>query len=119
MANKSTEKYDQQSEDELVDRVSRRVAGTITTAVSEAVAGLRDDVAGVERKTSTGTKYKVTGPGYSEQFTAKKPALDSYDKLIKRLMKNEQAATVKLLVQESNSTKWTVEQELKVNEDHY
>jgi hypothetical protein len=64
-------------------------------------------------------KFKVTGPGYSEQFTSKKAGLVSFDSLKKRLLKNEQAATVRLLTQGAGSLKWEVVQELKLNEDHY
>lgn len=64
-------------------------------------------------------KFRVTGPGYSEQFTSKKSALVSFDALKKRLLKNEQAAVVRLSTQAPGTQKWETVQELKLNEDHY
>lgn len=109
----------EKQEDEMAARVAKKLAPQVASAVSDAVAGLKGGGNEAPVSKPRSEKYKVTGPGYSEQFTSRKPALDSYDKLIKRLMKNEQVATVRLLGQEPGSTKWSVEQELKVNEDHY
>ncbi len=96
--------------------------------VGEAVSGLRSEIhnaveqqTGASRKQATPTdpdagKFKVTAPGYAEQFTSKKAALASFDGLKKRLIKREEAATLRLLVQEAGSTKWAVVQELKLDE---
>ena len=100
------------------DELSPAARRQIGEAVSDAVSGLKSREVEPPRDPDAG-KFKVTGPGYAEQFTSKKQALKAYEALKNRLRKNEQAATIKLSTQAHNSIKWVVEQELKVNEDHY
>lgn len=92
-----------------IESMLEKVAGKLATADERAAAPVDAD-AGV---------FKVTGPGYTEQFTSRRLALKAYEALKNRMRKNEQAATVRLSVQAAGSTKWAVEQELKLNEDHY
>lgn len=120
--------------DKVAKRLSGQMAGVAGDAARQAVSGLNiesmlEKVAGklatadeqraaVPVNTDAGV-FKVTGPGYTEQFNSRKVALKAYEALKNRMRKNEQAATVRLSVQAAGSTKWAVEQELKVNEDHY
>lgn len=88
----------------------------ISGAVEEAVSAAFDRRGGAQADASS---YKVTGPGYAEQFTSKAQALTSFDKLKARMIKNEQAATVRLSAQNPTSKKWETVQEVKLNEDHF
>jgi hypothetical protein len=113
-----------------------QVDKAVKTHVGDVVSGLRDEIRQAVKAELRGKspahdahiaapsdldtgKFKVTGPGYSEQFTSKKSALTSFEALKKRLLKNEQAATVRLATQALGSQKWEVVQEVKLNEDHY
>lgn len=86
----------------------------------EILAGLADKIKAGQPATPSDTgKFKVTGPGYAEQFTSQTAALKAYDTLKRQLRKREQAATVKLMTQAHGGTKWAVQQELKINEDAF
>jgi hypothetical protein len=113
-----------------------QVDKAVKSHVGDVVSGLRDEIRQAVKAEMQGNgsahdahiaapadpdagKFRVTGPGYSEQFTSKKSALTSFEALKKRLLKNEQAATVRLGAQAPGSQKWEVVQEVKLNEDHY
>jgi hypothetical protein len=105
----------------IVSGLSHTIKQTVEEALQQNGHGhghKHDAEHGAPADSDTG-KFKVTGPGYSEQFTSKKSALASFDSLKKRLLKNEQAATVRLSTQGRGAQKWEVVQELKLNEDHY
>lgn len=103
----------------IVSGLSHTIKQTVEEALQQNGHGHKHSAEhGAPADPDTG-KFKVTGPGYSEQFTSKKSALTSFDALKKRLLKNEQAATVRLSTQARGAQKWEVVQELKLNEDHY
>ena len=102
----------------IVSGLSHTIKQTVEEALQQKGHGHKHDEHGASADADTG-KFRVTGPGYSEQFTSKKSALTSFDALKKRLLKNEQAATVRLSTQGRGAQKWEVVQELKLNEDHY
>jgi hypothetical protein len=103
----------------IVSGLSDQIKQSVEEALKHGGHGHKHDGEhGAPADSDTG-KFRVTGPGYSEQFTSKKSALTSFEALKKRLLKNEQAATVRLSTQGRGAQKWEVVQELKLNEDHY
>jgi hypothetical protein len=99
--------------------------------VGEAVGGLREDIAAMLKgrenavpANSISTRCKVTGPGYTEQFTKLAEAQKAFNDIKKRLSKAETAGTVKLFSERAGSDngrglKWDLVQEWKANEDAF
>lgn len=110
---------------------SRRSTAAQVSGDGEEIAGLRDDIAALLQTREKAipaegirTRCKVTGPGYSEQFTRLSEAEKAYNAIKKRLIKSETAGTVKLFSERDGSdngrgVKWDLVQEWKANEDSF
>lgn len=130
-----TMSYLDEEQEEAINRAVKKHVG-------DAVSGLREDFAEVLKKTKNDLKgafdtrekgipadgdfvrCKVTGPGYSEQFTHLKDARKAFATIKNRLRKGETPGTVKLFSERANSEngrgiKWDLVQEWKTNEDAF
>ena len=106
---------------EEVESIAGVVASKMRNELKDELDAIRGSQKIAAAKVDAQLRGKVTGPGYTEEFSDYKLAEKEYEKLKKRMAKNNTSGVVKLFTEDPDSgrNKWRVLAKWNANEDAF
>lgn len=101
------------------------IVGAVVSEVREQLKNELDAIRGSQKiaaaKVDAQLRGKVSGPGYTEEFSDYKLAEKEYEKLKRKMAKNNTPGVVKLFTEDPDSgrNKWRVLAKWNANEDAF